>query len=89
MRLAQFTFRQTSTPLLIVFAVLSEEKNASRAAARLREMFHDDLLTITYLLLIFVGSVRNSEINQTELFAQYPYPVAPAFNDRIAWRSHT
>lgn len=50
MRLAQL--RQADLNLLIVFAVVSEERNVSRAAARLREMFHDDRLTITYLCWI-------------------------------------
>ena len=59
MRLAQL--RQADLNLLIVFAVVSEERNVSRAAARLhlsqpavsralqrlREMFHDDLLLRT------------------------------------------
>jgi hypothetical protein len=44
-----------------VFAVVREERKVSRAAARLREMFHDDLLP----LLVFVGFVRNSE-NQSD-----------------------
>src|SRR5215471_11526599 len=53
--------RQADLNLLVVFAVLSEERNVSRAAerllvsqpavsrglARLREMFHDDLLVRT------------------------------------------
>jgi hypothetical protein len=44
-----------------VFAVVREERKVRRAAARLREMFHDDLLP----LLVFVGFVRNSE-NQSD-----------------------
>jgi DNA-binding transcriptional LysR family regulator len=49
--------RQADLNLLVVFAVLAEERNVSRAAARLflsqpavsclRDMFHDDLLVRT------------------------------------------
>jgi hypothetical protein len=59
MRLAHL--REAHLNVFIVFAVVREERKVSRAAARLREMFHDDLLP----LLVFVGFVRNSE-NQSD-----------------------